>query len=111
MITTDDISQAAKNVQSADIIISLTVERNPWWKRVLIGLRLMKDPLKERLHTFKVMKNRFGGFGTMKAKANFGLINVDCEDIDNAFVSPKVCATQKTHSYNEITGEVKPLKN
>lgn len=88
-----------KKRDPCDMMISVTTIKNPWWKRILIWLHLMKNPI----INMTVLKTRYGGStGCDNPIPKFGLMNVDCEDIDKAFLSPVVITTLKTHSYDPL---------
>jgi len=87
-ITKNQIAESIETLKSSDIIITLTTNKLVWWKRLLMWLGFMKNPI----HTFTVQKNRRGSNSKMfrcRVNRSTGVMDMDCDEIDNTFLSPK----------------------
>lgn len=100
-ITKNQIAESMETLKSADIIITLTSNKLVWWKRLLIWLGFMKSPI----HKFTILKNRFGdSSNTFRSRVNLstGVMDMDCDEIDNTFLSPKTRHDMKTQTYDPL---------
>lgn len=103
-----EIAESVSNMKAADIIITLKQDKLAWWKRILIRLGWMKNPYSK----FKIIKNRFSGpvSSTVKLDYSKGIMDMDCDEIDKAFLSPNTRHAMKTQTYDPLLCPVpKPI--
>lgn len=103
-----EVAESASIMTSADVIITLKQDKLVWWKRILIRLGWMKNPYSK----FKIIKNRFSGPVSSIVKVDYskGVMDMDCDEIDKEFLSPKTRHAMKNQTYDPLLCPVpKPI--